>query len=476
MARRRPRSKTEAARAEPEGAAAAGSGSSTAPVDARAPAPARRISRRTLALGALGLGGLGALGVSQILGRMREAHESGVRWRPGPFGPLARDPRGVLDLPEGFSYSILDRFGDAMDDGYRVPARPDGMACFEGPRGSLVLLRNHENPRGIIPYGPSADGRLPAGAFDPLGMGGVTRVVLDGASLEKVGGNLVLAGTVWNCAGGPSPWGWLSCEENVEDGHGWVFACPSDAERAIEARPIRGYGRFRHEAVGVDPQTCVAYLTEDQPDSCVYRFVPADAAREPFEGTLEAMTVAGRPRLDLGVGCALGERLEIGWVPVENPTPDDDSVRAQAQAAGAAIVRRGEGIAFHAGEEGPELVLCSTIGGPVGAGQIFRLRPDGDGGELELIAQSESTDELDMPDNIVVSPRGHVFFCEDGSGRNHLRGIDRRDGSVFDFARNVLSGSELAGVCFSPDSRAMFVSIQGDGITLAITGPFDALG
>jgi secreted PhoX family phosphatase len=350
------------------------------------------------------------------------------------------------------------------------------MACFAGPRGTLVLMRNHENPLGVVPYGPSLDGSLPAGAFDALGMGGVSRVVLDGASLEKVSGNLVLAGTVLNCAGGPSPWGWLSCEETVQPGHGWVFACPTDAERAIEARPIRAYGRFRHEAVAVDPESCVAYLTEDEPDSCVYRFVPHDAAREPFEGQFFAMTIRDRPRLDLGAGRAVGERLEIGWVPIEDAAPEDGSLRLTAQRAGAAIVRRGEGIAFHAGERGPELALCATAGGPVGAGQIFRLRPEGEGGELELLTQSESTDQLDMPDNIVVSPRGHVFFCEDGSGRNHIRAIDSRDGSVYDFARNVLSGSELAGVCFSPDERAMFVSLQTDGITLSITGPFDRLG
>ena len=40
-------------------------------------------------------------------------------------------------------------------------------------------------------------------------------------------------------------------------------------------------------------------------------------------------------------------------------------------------------------------------------------------------------------------------------------------------AKNGLSRSEIAGVCFSPDGRAMFVNLQTDGITLAITGPFE---
>ena len=67
-------------------------------------------------------------------------------FRPrGKLPPSLRaDPRGILDLPPGFSYRVLSRAGDAMSDGYRVPALADGMACFTGPKGTLVLMRNHE--------------------------------------------------------------------------------------------------------------------------------------------------------------------------------------------------------------------------------------------------------------------------------------------------------------------------------------------
>jgi uncharacterized protein len=77
-----------------------------------------------------------------------------------------------------------------------------------------------------------------------------------------------------------------------------------------------------------------------------------------------------------------------------------------------------------------------------------------------------------MPDNITVAPWGGLFMAEDGgSGSNYIRGLDA-SGAVFDFARNAASASEFAGVCFAPDGRAMFVNIQRDGLTLAITGPF----
>ncbi|MHC8733809.1 alkaline phosphatase PhoX, partial [Arenicellales bacterium IMCC56312] len=34
--------------------------------------------------------------------------------------------------------------------------------------------------------------------------------------------NFILTGTSRNCSGGASPYGWLSCEETEEDGHGYV--------------------------------------------------------------------------------------------------------------------------------------------------------------------------------------------------------------------------------------------------------------
>lgn len=60
------------------------------------------------------------------------------------FGPLVDDPEGLLALPEGFSYTIISRAGERMNDGFYVPSRHDGMATFPGPDGSTLLIRNHE--------------------------------------------------------------------------------------------------------------------------------------------------------------------------------------------------------------------------------------------------------------------------------------------------------------------------------------------
>src|SRR5262249_42798291 len=150
--------------------------------------------------------------------------------------------------------------------------------------------------------------------------------------------------------------------------HGYVFLCPTDATRLAPATPIVGYGRFRHEAACVDPSTFVAYLTEDQPDSALYRFVPSTKER-PFEGRLQSLSVVGRPASDTSKEMNVARPVDVAWIDVDDPNPKDDTARHQARAKGAAILRRGEGIWL----DGDDVFVCSTNGGPCSAGQIFRV-------------------------------------------------------------------------------------------------------
>lgn len=400
------------------------------------------------------------------LGRSRRASAA------GGWGELVPDPDGIFDLPEGFSYAIVETAGDAMSDGYRVPGRPDGMACFAGPDDTLILMRNHEIDDDIThtPYNDGQD--PPAEAYDPTQLGGVTRVVLDANTLERISSNLVLVGTTRNCAGGPSPWGWLSCEENTdingESRHGYTFVCPTDADSVQAPQAVPGYGRFNHEAVAIDPSNFHAYLTEDRIDGCLYRFVPTDM-NDPFTGQLQALKVVGEDVYQTG-NMDLGAVVDIEWVDVEDPDPDEDTVRDEAKGKGAAVIVRGEGIWFHEGQ----VYVCATAGGPAFRGQIFRLL-DGDEPTLELVVRVDDVQVLENPDNITVAPWGDVFIAEDGDLDQYIRVADE-DGQVCDFGRNALSDSELAGVCFSPDGGALFVNMQEDGLTLVITGPFQGGG
>lgn len=382
---------------------------------------------------------------------------------------LNSDPEGILDLPTGFHYQVLDRAGSRMDDGYRVPAKPDGMACFSDQSGRLVLMRNHELDEDDWDEAAYSHGRHPQEAYDRDQAGGVTRLVLNPETLAIERRNLVLTGTSRNCAGGLSPWGWLSCEETTRSGHGYVFLCDPKASTVQAPRRIAAFGRYNHEAACVDRTTQVTYLTEDRDDSCLYRFLP-DHPSQPFKGCLQALAVKEADGFQTASGLKQGQRLQATWVDLNDPEAPHDNLRYQAQELGAAIFRRGEGIWFDDGDRA--VYVCSTSGGPLGRGQIFRVddrQPDQT--SLTLVAQAERSTVMDRPDSITVAPWGDLYLAEDGGGKQYLRAFDRQ-GQIRPFARNALSNSEFAGVCFDPAGQVLFVNIQKDGLTLAVTGPF----
>jgi secreted PhoX family phosphatase len=458
------------------------------------------------------------------------------------YGPLVADPAGLLDLPAGFSYrtfstATLDatddpRFSQRLDGGDPVPALHDGMGSFAGPRGVTILVRNHELDPG---NGPAVD----PGArrrYDPLGTGGTTTLWIDrdGTLLRSFAS---LSGTFRNCAGGVTPWGsWLSAEEctympgpddpvnhdrrsDVTKPHGYVFEVDSRATELVDPVPIRGMGRFYHEAIAVDPVTGFVYLTEDREDGLLYRFTPDVVTRgrkHPGQmrvgdlhrgGSLEALRVPNRHGLltqNWGPAesrVAVGAQFPIDWVEVPDIEPESDmeveevaattrdhasaasppagrkrrvrtaagSTRAQGFRLGCAQFARAEGICYDDGS----IYACCTDGGPARDGQVWRL--DLRRNRLTLALESADRAILDGPDNICVAPSGDLIVCEDGRDSDRVIGITR-DGRVYEIARNAYNDSEMAGACFSPDGRTLFVNAQQPGVTYAIRGPWDRRG
>jgi len=414
------------------------------------------------------------------------------------FGPLEPDPEGVLDLPAGFAYRVISRVGEETDDGMVVPPMHDGMAAFEGPDGLTLIVRNHEaewDHEGPGPWGTDfarVDRVDRARIFDhghgrPL-RGGTTTLVYDTRSRELVRHFLSLAGTERNCAGGPTPRGsWISCEETVtrrdehhERDHGWCFEVPATAEPALaEPVPITPMGRFNHEACATDPRTGVVYMTEDRHDGLLYRYVPENPDRLLEGGRLQALVVEGRRRMDTRnwdgpERLEPGARLPCSWIDLEDVESPGDDLRFQGYRKGAARFARGEGMWL--GTDG--IYFCCTNGGRNKMGQIFRITlPDAesDGARrpatLELFIEPNDVGVLEKADNVTVSPWGDLIVCEDGDGEQFLVGVTP-DGELYKFARNAISGSEFAGATFSPDGTTLFVNIQAQGLTLAITGPW----
>ncbi len=389
----------------------------------------------------------------------------------------------MFDLPEGFSYRVISRLDEPMSDGGTVPDRADGMGCFDIGNGKLALVRNHElqpqHDGGSIPSGPAFD--TVQRSLIPL-PGGTTTVVLDAATLDVERQYRSLAGTIRNCAGGITPWGsWLTCEENTSraDGrinkdHGWVFEVPADAPGLVDPVPLTAMGRFNHEAACVDPATGIVYMTEDRDDSLLYRFLPAQPGQLARGGTLQALVLGEvkDTRNWSARSIAAGDALSASWITMDNVEAPDDDLRQRGAARGATLFARGEGIWMGDGE----LFFTCTSGGAARQGQIFRLQPGNDSPDtLELFYESPAQSEYSFGDNLTVAPNGHLIVCEDSYDdvvHNHLRGITPA-GEAYPLALLRMQ-TELAGACFSPDGRTLFVNVYSPTMTLAVTGPWPA--
>jgi len=427
-----------------------------------------------------------------------------ARAAASPMGPLRPDPNRILDLPEGFSYRIVSRIGDAMSDGMRVPGSHDGMAAFEGQDGRIILVCNHE--LGPEDPGESAFGRdlsaapelvqeriYDAGGGLTPGNGGTTTTIYNPANGETERQFLSLVGTEINCGGGPTPWGsWLSCEEAFrkpgrdgphfrEKKHGYVFEVPASATSLVKPEPIIAMGCFEHEAAAVDPNTGIVYMTEDKHHSLFYRYIPDVPGQLMRGGRLQALAIVDQPSMQTHnwskkPDVIAGQPLPVRWIDLEDVDSAEDDLRTRGAADGAATFARGEGLCAAAGY----FAFTCTIGGSSRYGQVFAYQPsryEGTAdetdkpGQLTLIAESDTESLLRNADNLIAAPWGGLIVCEDTRGRCSLIGI-ANSGEQYTIADNAYSDSELAGVCFSPDGKTLFLNVQYPGTTLAITGPW----
>ena len=420
------------------------------------------------------------------------------------YGDTIADADGILDLPKGFSYKIISRAGERMDDRFLLPGRPDGMAAFPGPDGMTILIRNHElNPDQTGPWGKNnellqdveSSQLYDFGHGKTPGTGGTTTVVYDEKQRQVVRQFMSLAGTIRNCAGGPTPWNtWITCEETVqrvgpdednnfvaEKNHGYNFEVPASVEPGlVDPIPLKDMGRFNHEAVAVEPQSGVVYQTEDRHEGLLYRFIPNEKGKLAAGGRLQALAVSCRPSTDTRnweqSRIDVGKRMPVEWIDMDNIESPNDDMRFRGFEAGAARFARGEGM--WSGSDG--IYFACTNGGSAKKGQIFRYVPsvaEGTPAEkccpatLELFIEPNNSELVESADNLTVAPWGDVITCEDRSGDTvRIVGVTPR-GKLYTFAKNHVN-TEFAGATFSPDGSTLFVNLQGEGLTVAITGPW----
>ena len=424
-----------------------------------------------------------------------------VEWSEGPYGPLVQDPKGLLDLPKGFSYHLFSKTGETMDDGFLVPSALDGMAAFPGDSGTTILVRNHElspNDNRTTPYGKDKDKWAALGTsllYDEgrsgvAVCGGTSTLVYDTRQRKLLKHHLSLAGTFRNCAGGRTPWHtWISCEETTQyalgsrdTNHGYCFEVDPRANQLQPPRRLPGLGRFRHEAVAIDPRDGIVYLTEDLNNGLFYRFIPETPNNLAGAGRLQALSIiemsgeSTANRKDLGPATVeANKQMAVRWIDLDQTNNPLNDLHLRGQQAGASTFCRGEGIDFG----GDTLVFSCTSGGPVEQGQVWRYTPGKNSGKanetpgmLELFAEPNDSKRMSMVDNLVISPNGDIILAEDNT-KNHNRiiGITPK-GQIYTLAKNVRTKHEFAGCTWSPDGQTLFFNIFDEGGTVAVTGPW----
>jgi secreted PhoX family phosphatase len=423
------------------------------------------------------------------------------------YGPLLSDPAGVLALPEGFSYRVLTHSGvTSLESGETTPSHHDGTAAFPGPRGTTLLVNNHElrGPRGDWDHPmPLPDGLV----YDPAAAGGCTVVEVSRHG-DHVAEWVGIAGTSTNCAGGATPWNtWLTCEENTdragENGmtkdHGYVFEVdPCDRRANRDPKPIKALGRYDHEAVVVDTRRGHLYLTEDAsgPNGLFYRWTPPAGFRHgrgalrglaDDAGVLQVMRChdsGGRFVEDLSHARGAGTVYGVDWADVPDRDARTAPVRRQFADDEVTRARKLEGMWW--GDSGAYFVSSFARDESPGEphdGQVWFYDPRRRTVTLKVVLgvnpDPSQPGSLDGPDNVTVSPYGGLIIAEDGEGQQHLFGATDH-GETYPLARNEFNigtetepeYSEMTGVCFSPDGDTLFANIQTPGILLAITGPW----
>lgn len=346
------------------------------------------------------------------------------------FGELGEPDQWGVRVPEGYSVRRIAESGQPVRGGrgYVWHDLPDGGATYPLKDGGYVYVSNCE-----LSFG----GGVGAIAFTREG--------------HVRGAYPICTGTRRNCQGGATPRGtFLTCEE-VPDG--LVYECDPLGFEPPLARPELGV--FQHEAVAYDEIHHVLYLSEDEWNGGLYRFVPSRVphglSADLSEGRLEVAAVAADG--------------SVRWFEVPDPrcikgTP------TRFQVPETTAFNGGEGIWWRPGK-----VYLTTKGDDRVWEYDIRAR------RISVLYDGRTAlnPVLTGVDAIIGTTSGELLVAEDPGNmqvvvilpNGRLKPLLQVEGQ---------SNSEITGIAFAPGriNRFYFSSQRGNGrgLTYEMTGPF----
>jgi len=314
-------------------------------------------------------------------------------------------------------------------------------------------------------------------------------------------------GTLSNCAGGFTPWGTaLSCEENFQDHYGYrkhgkkeleepdwdyqwtkYYNNPSEhygwvVEIDVKkktAKKLIALGRFSHESATVvqaKDGRCVVYSGDDQNNEFIYKFISKNVGSLD-EGTLYAANTEKGVwlPLDLKLSPALKKKFK---------TQTDVLIWAREAATmlGATPQDRPEDVEINPNNGEILVALSNNITKLNAFGSILRIKEkNGDYLSTEFesstfMAGGNSTG-FACPDNMAFDPAGNLWFTTDmsgskmnkfpysGFGNNGLFVVPQfgKDAGKAIQMASAPNDAEFTGPCFTPDGKALFLSVQHPG-------------
>jgi len=369
------------------------------------------------------------------IGPLRDADANGVRTAAG----FSTRVVAISNLPPARGATPWHIF----NDGGGVVPREDG---------GWIYCSNSEVP-GVGTLGFQVPELAPL--TNPLealvpGLGGASALVFaaDGTVEDSY---RILQNTTFNCAGVITPWKtWLSCEEIPT---GLVWECDPLGIQA--ARPLPALGLFSHEAVAIDSERRVFYMTEDMPDGRFYRWVPtagdwpgSTARANMNQGVLQVLKVEG------DLARALNGPVRYSWVNAVNP----NAPQTENRLADTAVFDGGEGVWYQ-----NDRVFFATKGDD----RLWMLNTTNQTIEVvyDMATATAPNNILSGVDNITMTPFGEVLVAEDGGDMQVV--VVYPDGTLVPLLQIVgQDQSEIAGIAFSPDGRRMYFTSDRGGPNL----------